>query len=65
MAVNIKDLYGNSGNKLKKIKYSLEFSTKNALPYLFGVFFSFHATRSKLKLIEVGGEVDKKENKKS
>ena len=23
MAVNIKDLYGNSGNKLKKIKYSL------------------------------------------
>jgi len=38
MAVNIKDLYGNSGNRLKKIKYSLEFSIKNALPYLF-VFF--------------------------
>ena len=28
MAVNIKDLYGNSGNRLKKIKYSLEFSIK-------------------------------------
>ena len=39
MAVHIKDLYGNSGNRLKKINYSLELSIKkNALPYLFGVF---------------------------
>ena len=39
MAVNIKDLYRESGNRLKKINIpSQKFSVKNALPHLLSVF---------------------------
>ena len=63
MAVNIKDLYGNSGNRLKKIKYSLEFSIKKTLYLIYLVFFAFVWLRflstpcfrtSKKSLISIG-----------
>ena len=38
MAVNIKDLYGNSDKKIQKYKYSLEFTIKYTLPYLVYLF---------------------------
>ena len=41
MAVHIKDLYGNSGNRLKKINYSLELSIKKTLYLIYLVFFCF------------------------
>ena len=37
MAVNIKDLYGNSGKRFK-LKYSLKFLIKYSLPYLLYLF---------------------------
>ena len=63
MAVNIKDLYGNSGNRLKKIKYSLEFSIKKTLYLIYLEFFAFVWLRflstpcfrtSKKSLISIG-----------
>ena len=37
MAVNIKDLYGNSGYRLEKIHTRMNFSMKDAFTYLIGV----------------------------
>ena len=38
MAVNIKDLYRNSGNRFKKIILTGIFNKKNILPYLLNLF---------------------------
>ena len=38
MAVHVKDLYGNSGKRLKKINTRLEFSMKDTLPFLLYLF---------------------------